>query len=268
MSGAVTVSRGREARRFGELTETTGTEVTPEGASMLYTRYCHAAETGTGKRVLEVGCGSGQGLGLLASRADRAVGADIDVALLREARAHYGSRMPLVCLSAEQLAFQDASFDVILFFEASYYVPRMDLAFDELVRVLAPSGTVIFVNANPERPNFIASPRSHAYHGAEQFRHELESRGFDTRVEGAFPTAEPGIHARVIAIARRALEGLGLVPTTLRGRALLKRLLYRNLRALPVEIGTNYAPREPLRSLASGSGFKVLYVTATRVAHD
>jgi SAM-dependent methyltransferase len=259
--------------RFEQLTETTGIPLTDEAAEMMYTRYAVGARLADGKRVLELGCGAGQGLGLLDATANLTVGGDYSKALLSSGRTHYGDRVPLVRLSADRLPFTKAAFDVVLFFEASYYVPDMRSAFEELNRVLRPGGTVLFVNANPERPDFIPSPHSVHYHSADQFRAALEQLGMAVKLEGAFPVAEsPAGSARwvqlPIAAARWLLHTLGLVPKTLRGRARLKRLVYRNLREVPPELPQGFAREAPRVPLGGGGakGFKALYVSGTKAA--
>ena len=68
--------------RFDHLTETAGTPASREGLDMLYTRYDYVRTLAAGKRVLELACGSGQGLGLIAKSAKWTVGGDIDSTLL------------------------------------------------------------------------------------------------------------------------------------------------------------------------------------------
>jgi SAM-dependent methyltransferase len=259
--------------RYEDITETTGTPVTREALDMMYTRYALAAEMARGARVLELGCGAGQGLGLIAEGARIAVGGDYSGPLLDSARRHYGARIPFVRLSAESLPFKDASFDLVLFFEATYYIPDMNRAFDEIDRILGARGTVMFVNANPERPDFIRSPFSTHYHSAGEFRKALSARGFEVAVAGAFPitpasrsgAARPALVGRALGIARRILEGLHLVPRTLKGRARLKRLLYGKLLELPAELRTGAGSIAPRASLqGDASGFKVLYVTGRK----
>ena len=239
---------------------------------MLYTRYITASRLTANKRVLEIGCGAGQGFGLLSATAKQLVGGDYSMALLRSARSHYDTRVPLVCLSADALPFKSASFDVVLCFEASYYVPDMERAFDDIARVLAPNGTVLFVNANPERADFIKSPHSVHYHSASEFRVALSRRGFAVEVTGAFPidASSDGMRTRVTSglssIARRTLEAVGLVPTTLRGRARLKRIVYRKLTKVPAELSPGFSELARLTPLDTGPqrGYKVLYVQAVR----
>ncbi len=262
--------RSRTAPRFEDLTETTGIPLSPEGADMMYTRYLVGMRLAAGQRVLELGCGAGQGVGLLGARARRLVGGDYSHELLRRGRSHYGGRFPCVRLSADRLPFRDAVFDVVLFFEASYYVRDTDAAFDEAARVLAPGGTLLLVNANPERPDFIRSPHSVTYHTSDGFRRALGGRGLHVTVEGAFAITEAtGRRSRlapILGLARRMLETLHLVPRTLRGRARLKRLVYGKLPTVPAELREGFGTEAPRVSVSPGAvrGYKVLYVTARK----
>ena len=246
--------------RFEDLTETTGIPLSAEAAQMLYGRYRLAADLARGKRVLEIGCGAGLGFGLLGRQADLLVGGDVSPALLESGQRYYRGRFSFVQLSAEGLPFRDAAFDLVLCFEASYYVPDMSAAFAELARVLAPEGVAVFVNANPECGDFIASPHSTHYHTADEFRAALGALGVNVTVEGAFP-----LDARrdgVLSVARRVLERLGLVPRTLAGRARLKRLIYGRLTKLPPELPDGFATLAPRAAVAPGPvrDFKVIYV--------
>jgi len=237
---------------------------------MMYTRYQVATDLARGNRVLEIGCGAGQGFGLLGRGARLLVGGDVSLALLRSGQQYYRGRFPFAQLSAEALPFRDAAFDVVLLFEASYYVPNMQSAFGEIVRVLDRGGTALFVNANPERPDFIRSPHTVHYHTAEEFRAVLGALGLAVTVESAFPIGQDGarslVQARVLALARRVLESLRLVPRTLRGRARLKRLVYGKLRELPGELLEGFASVAPRSRVSSGPvrAFKVIYVLARK----
>lgn len=268
--------RANQRPRFEDLTETTGIPLSEEAADMMYTRYAWGARLAAGKRVLELGCGAGQGLGMLSGAATFVIGGDYSRPLLAGARRHYRARVPLVQLSADELPFANASFDVILFFEGSYYVRDMARGFRDIARVLRPGGSVAFVNANPDRPDFIVSPLSVHYHTGDEFTTMLAQLGFRVSVEGAFPVS-PQAHGgrnggraltRVLSLARRALGALGLVPKTLRGRARLKRLVYGKLIEVPAEIREGFASVAPRAPIGPGqvTGFKVIYVLGHKPA--
>jgi SAM-dependent methyltransferase len=255
---------GKGDGKFASLTETPGTPVTREGADMMFTRYDYARSLADEKRVLEIACGSGVGLGLVGARAELMVGGDVEMGLLRQGRNHYGARAPLVRFDAQGLPFGDCTFDLVLFFEATYYVPDLRRALDEIVRVLGPSGSVVFVNANPERRGFIPSPNSVGYYTADEFREALSQRGFDVVVEGAFPVDRATVRERAVSLLRRAAVKLRLVPRTLRGRARLKRLFAGPLISVPPEINETFgtAARRVVVAPGQARTFGVLYVTA------
>jgi len=262
------------APRYDLITETTGMPLTPEAASMMYTRYELAARLAAGKRVLEIGCGAALGFGLMGESSKLVVGGDYSPELLRAAKAHYRSRFPFIRLSADRLPFRNDSFDLVLCYEMSYYLPDAGKAFGEIDRVLAPGGTLLFVNANPERPDFIRSPHSTHYHTGDEFRAALSRLGMSVEVCGAFPLAQPdgrpvgGLKQQVLMYARKTLEAMHLVPRTLEGRARLKRLIYRNLHKLPAELPRDFARIADRQVVAPGPvrGWKVIYVTATKAA--
>ncbi|MEK7217323.1 MAG: class I SAM-dependent methyltransferase [Chloroflexota bacterium] len=128
---------------FSNVTEVPGARASREQAAMLYTRYAFAARLCRGKEILEVACGSGMGLGFLARTAKRVVGGDCTQGLLRQARKHYGARIPLVRLDAHGLPFRDSSFDAIILYEAIYYLADPSLFLQECRRVLREGGSLI-----------------------------------------------------------------------------------------------------------------------------
>ncbi len=239
---------------------------------MIATRYGVAAELAAGRRTLELACAGGHGLGMLARKAQSLVGADINAPMLARAQAHYRGRVPLVRTSAANLPFADASFDFVLCLEATYYMPQFERCLDEIGRVTAAGARVLFVNANPERPDFIRSPYSRHYHSADEFRRLLAERGWIVETSAAYPLEAPEgsagtrVSAALRSAARRALETLHLVPRTLAGRARLKRLLGKTLRPMPAEIGDEFAPRAAVTPVPEGPvrGYQVIFVVGKR----
>jgi SAM-dependent methyltransferase len=258
---------------YDQITEIGGTEITGEAASMVYTRYALAAELARGRRTLEIGCASGVGLGLIMAEADFAVGGDVFLPMLQTARRHYGRRLSLTQFSAVDLPFKNRSFDFVFFMEATYYVRDFGRALDEIGRVLDTDGTLLFVNANPERPDFIRSPHSVHYHSAREFRALLEDRGYRVETAGAFALEMrrngkrgASLKRSLLGAGRKVAETLHLVPKTLRGRARIKRLIFGKLRPLPPELPAGFAPREKLKPLGEvrATDHKVIYVIAGR----
>ena len=106
----------------------------------------------TGGCVLEVGCGRGVAIPVLARllRPDRLAGLDLDPALLEEARAHAdaeGIAVELVPGDIRCMPFPDGVFDLVVDFGTCYHIARAAEALAEIARVLAPGG--LFVHETP-----------------------------------------------------------------------------------------------------------------------
>ena len=104
-----------------------------------------------GWRYLDVGCGNGlatlhvaDALGL------RAVGVDVDPAQIALARRAAGARrdVSFVTASATELPFATARFDIVSTNKTMHHVPEWWLALEEIKRVVAPGGYVVFADLN------------------------------------------------------------------------------------------------------------------------
>jgi SAM-dependent methyltransferase len=95
-------------------------------------------------RVLDVGCGIGWAVRLMAERCPRGEAAGIDVSdrMIELARASTENppHVRFEVASAEALPFGDVSFDRALSVESLYYYDDMPQALAEIARVLKPSG--------------------------------------------------------------------------------------------------------------------------------
>jgi SAM-dependent methyltransferase len=249
---------------FSPVTEVAGARATREQLAMIQTRYSEAARLADGRRVLEVACGPGRGLGLIARRARIAVGTDLTHGLIRQAKDHYGDRLPVLQSDAQALPFVDGSFDVVVLFEAIYYLADSERFLQECRRVLVPGGTILLSTANREWAGFTSSAMATRYLSASELCALLTRHGFSPTVLGAFPHREPRASARslLVSFVRRTALTLGLVPATLHGRELLKRVFYGPLTALGPEIGeadTDLPRPEPIPVQTAVTNYKVLF---------
>lgn len=109
----------------------------------------------TGKAVLELGCGAAQCSRWLATRGARPVGLDLSFRQLQHARRideHTGVPVPVVCGTATDLPFADASFDTVFCaFGALQFVADAGRAVREVARVLRPGGLFVFSVTHPVR---------------------------------------------------------------------------------------------------------------------
>ena len=93
-----------------------------------------------GDRVLEIGCGQGHLTKRLAARGVDVVGIDANPNAPEVAET---SRV--VCMRAEQLDFEDDSFDAVVSVHAIEHIPELAEALQETARVLAPGGKALFI---------------------------------------------------------------------------------------------------------------------------
>jgi len=106
-----------------------------------------------GSQLLDVACGSGQ-LALWAARDGIEVtGIDIAPNLIRRAQARAkaeGLNAHFLEGDAEELPFEDGSFDVVTSLIGAMFAPRPELVARELLRVCSPGGTIAMGNWTPE----------------------------------------------------------------------------------------------------------------------
>ena len=248
---------------YSGVTETPGTLITREAASMVVSRYELARRLAAGRRVLEVACGSGQGLGYLARDAARVVGGDITASLVAQARAHYRGRVPLVRFDAHALPFADAAFDVVQIHEAIYYMSWPDRVFAECRRVLGPDGVLVLSTINAAWADFNPSPHATGYLTAGELKASLERVFRSVEILFGFPLATRPA-AGLVSIVKRLAVRLRLIPKTMRGKTLLKRLFLGPLVRMPSELAPGIAPLDTpvAASLDAAPGYRIVYAIA------
>jgi SAM-dependent methyltransferase len=166
----------------------------------------------TGRRVLDVGCGTGRVAVALAEEAHEVVGVDPSDAMLAEARARSDGGIVFEHARAEALPFSDERFDRAVARLVVHLVDRAR-ALPELRRVLAPGGRVVIATFRPEHFERIWLARYFPSLGAiDRARFpdpallgdELVAAGFDT--------------ARQVALTQHARIGRAEALERLRGR--------------------------------------------------
>lgn len=232
---------------------------------MLYTRYAYAAGFCDDKDVLEVACGAGHGLAFLARRAHRIVGGDYTESLVQQARAHCSSKVPLLRLDAQALPFRDRTFDVVILYEAIYYLEKPDTFLRESQRVLRDDGVLLICSANREWAGFNRSPFAHRYFSAREIRALLTENQFEAELFGAFAVQDSSATARLVSGIRRFAVRFHLIPNTMKGKEFLKRLFYGNLQVMGPEVEENMAKPAmlfPIKGNQPVTEFKILYAVA------
>ena len=249
------------------MSELSGTEVPQEQVDRISNRYGWAAGYCRGKDVVEVACGTGQGLAYLNRHARSVEAGDISQPIVDLANAHYGDRINIGCFDARRTPWGDTSKDVIVIFEAVYYLESFPEFLDECLRLLRPGGMVLVATANKDLSDFNPSPYSHTYYGVVELESVLRSNGFSAEYFGYLSVSEISLRQRILRPAKQMAVKLGLMPKTMAGKKLLKKLVYGDLVEMPAEITEehlqSYVPPEILR-IAKNTTHKVIYCAATK----
>lgn len=164
----------------------------------------------SGRRVLEVGCGSAPCARWLATQGARVVGLDLSAGMLRhavQAARETGLPVPLVQADAGRLPFADSSFDLACSaFGAVPFVADSAAVMREVARVLRPGGRWVFAVTHPLRWIFPDDPGEAGLTVAQSYFDrtpytEVGSAGNPTYVE----------HHRTLGDRVREIVAAGLV---------------------------------------------------------
>ena len=124
-------------------------EHTAQLTSQAVSHLIGAAQLTSDSRALEVGCGPGRVTAMMADTGATVTGVDLVPAMIETARTLHPD-IAFVEANAEQLPFEDDSFDVVLINFVIHHFARPDVVCAEVRRVLTPGGRFVF--AGPIEP--------------------------------------------------------------------------------------------------------------------
>lgn len=102
-----------------------------------------------GKSVLDLGCGEGYGVDLLATRAEEAVGVDLAPEALYHARRTYRrDNLRFLYMDINRLGLEDDSFDVVCSLQVIEHLHDTQPFMREIMRVLKPDGLCVLSTPN------------------------------------------------------------------------------------------------------------------------
>jgi SAM-dependent methyltransferase len=116
-------------------------------------RLVEACEIGPGMRVLDVAAGTGNASIPAAATGATVLASDLTPELFEAGRARAeaeGVKLEWAEADAEDLPFEDASFDAVISSIGVMFAPHHQAAADELVRVCRPGGTIGLLSWTPE----------------------------------------------------------------------------------------------------------------------
>jgi 2-polyprenyl-3-methyl-5-hydroxy-6-metoxy-1,4-benzoquinol methylase len=113
--------------------------------------YKFASQFTDGKKILDIGCGTGYGTAYLSKLSPFAIGIDLSSQAIRYARRHYNvDNLRFARMKAEQLGFADRSFDFIISNENFEHLRDQRSNLREMARVLNPDGMLLLATPNYE----------------------------------------------------------------------------------------------------------------------
>lgn len=252
---------------FLSVTELAGDEVTQEQVDRLCTRYYWAGQYSYGKDVVEAACGSGQGLGYLNGISRSLETGDYSEKMVEIAQAHYGDRINVRQFDAQNMPFDDQSKDVIILFEALYYLPDAKQFVQECARVLRSGGVLLVVTANKDLYDFNPSPHSCEYYGIVELNELFSSVGFQMQCYGGTPVSRVSLKQKLLRPVKKMVVSLGLMPKSMAGKKMLKRLVFGSMVTMPAEITQEtcvYIPPVPVGIDNPDNQHKVIYCEAVK----
>lgn len=279
---------------YNLITESPNLKATQEQLARLYQRYRFAIPFTKDKDVLEVACGSGIGLRYLAKVAKSVVGVDIDEKNVVLARKCYdlkdernkklgswenggqnndnrrrsleiSNKISVDLMDAHTLDFSSGSFDLVLLYEAVYYLQDSQKFVSEAERVLREDGALIICTVNKDWEDFHPSPYTHKYFSVPELSKMLKEKFNRVEMYGGFPITYEGLRNKIISFIKRMAVNYNLIPGSLKARAYLKRLFMGRLTPLPAEVYEDMTPYEEPVSIPIdkvSKEFKIIYAVA------
>lgn len=250
---------------YSTVTELAGDEISQEQLERLCHRYYWAGAHCVGKDVIEAACGTGPGLGYVAARARSLRAGDFTPDILAIAQGHYGNRVDLRQFDAQAMPFDDRCADVVILFEAMYYLPSAQRFVEECRRVLRPGGLVLIATANKDLYDFNPSPYSHTYFGVVELQKLFAEQGFTAECFGHLSIRDVSSRQRILRPVKKLAVQLNLMPKTTGSKKWMKRLVFGSMTRMPAEIEEGMVPFSPpvlLAPSAPDREHKVIYCAA------
>ena len=203
----------------------------------------------------------------MAKVSKRVVGGDIDENNLKFAQEHYKGRdnIELHLLDAHNLPFGDKSFDVVILYEAIYYLAHPEIFLDECCRIIRKDGMLLICTVNKDWSDFSPSPYSTKYFSAQELYQLLNGKFLDVQLYGAFQATANSMRDKITSIIKRTAIALNLMPKTMKSKEIFKRIFFGKLVPLPAEIEegmAEYVAPVPISCDSQSFQYKVLYTIA------
>lgn len=253
---------------YSIITEVPGLQATKEQIDRLKHRYHFAKQFASGKDVVEVACGTGIGLKFLTTVAKNVVGGDVDETNLKIAKNNIRNSTvaDVRFMDAHNLPLEDNSCDVILLFEAIYYLQSPEKFINEAWRVLRNDGVVLICTVNTSWTNFHPSPFSTRYFAIPELYSLFTVKFQNVKIYGAFEQ-EKGLKSAVLLFIKKMAVKMNLIPGSLKLRSYLKKIFIGKTTPIPLELKEEtllYNPPVELPCDQKNHSYKIIYVVSIK----
>lgn len=238
---------------------------------MIFTRYSSITELIKDKEVLEVGCGSGLGLGYIDQYAQRVVGCDYSSSNIEIAQKHYQSRVEVLLIDAHDLPFISDSFDTIVAMEVLHYLNVAKFLL-ECSKVLRKNSMILACMPNKDRIGFSPSKLSRNYFSVPELYSLFQDHNFKLKICGAFKVKKKSSDEEPWNKSKkhRVISNVGRILRTVPGGSHFKNFLGKKL-FKKIELPSELKPEMveageliPLNPDVPNDEYKILYVFAVK----
>ena len=223
---------------YSEFTEVSGKPITQDQLYRMRHRYSWAKELVNRDKIgLELCCGSGQGLKIVAEKLDKLYAIDITESLINQANKN--SPDNVICSQGDGLTFLQNSenefFDFIIMFECIYYFKSLERLIDLAKKSLKPGGLILLTWPNPLKKGFVKCQHTYCYPLLKDLKKFSQDENNDFKTE--FYGFEVLIKKTLLTSLKSKIKSLAvkfnLIPKTQKGRLFLKRIFQGKMIAMP-----------------------------------
>lgn len=177
--------KSRHSQNLHNQTEVPGNHFNRETLEIIRFRYDFAAAYTFGKKVLEVGCGTGLGLDYLGKNTSSIIGGEFSNENLNICRKIHGNLFNVIKMDAHNILFENSTFDVVVALAMIYYL-NTTVFLQQVNRILKSNGRLIFCTSNKDVAGFVAAPHTVKYYSIPELDKILKENGFKPTFYGGF----------------------------------------------------------------------------------
>ncbi len=189
------------------------------------------------KAVLDLGCSTGRGLGLMSECANLVVGLDVNEEAVNIANEQYrgNDKIKLVLGNAEKFSYDIGKFDTILIYQTIYLL-NVDEVISNVKKILNKNGYVIVMSINPDRADFSPAKYAVKYHKIDELSELFRKNGFETKIYGSIHDSQINYRGKfhsIIRIIKILASLMSIIPKSYRLKKMLKRVFFGPLKIIP-----------------------------------